>query len=333
MYSSGSFEIFSSSCNTLGVSVDKLNSSIHSDYSCGGSDKGGGGGGPGGLVVLSSRDHIGHKEIEEEEGVAEEAAMAAHLFNDSGQLEEVDIPELFEVLAGGDTADEGTFKFLMEFAEDGGGSDAPAPSAAADTGTSTSASLSTAVETSTSTSGSTSTAPTELNEDIDLISSTDFESAFQSHQMLSSPATTGATPLPTTTQSLISLPSLVETMDTASSRTSPLQTPSSSSQQPLSTVQIQPATQALQLPSNSGNLLHGTSITLTKTVSTSNVSDVAAAAAAPQVWSLTQFHSVDYSKSRIAVKKSTFSTNAQSRFASVVVDGVLEPPDGVLVSL
>ena len=76
-------------------------------------------------------------------------------------------------------------------------------------------------------------------------------------------------------------------MDTAS-RTSPLQTPSSSSQQPpsaaASTVQIQPATQALQLPSNSsavGNLLHSTSITLTKTVSTSNVSD-AAAAAAPQ---------------------------------------------------
>ena len=294
MYSSGSFEIFSHSCNTVGVSVDKLNSSIHSDFSCGGSDRGGGGsGGPGGLVVLSSGDHLGQKEIEEEEGVAEEAAMAAHLFNDSGQLEEVDIPELFEVLAGGDTADEGTFKFLMEFAEDGGGgSDAPASSAG--TGTSTSASHSTAVETSTSTSGSTSTAPTELNEDIDLISSTDFESAFQSHQMLSSPATTGATPLPTTTQSLISLPSLVETMDTASSRTSPLQTPSSSSQQPLSaaaasTVQIQPATQALQLPSNSGNLLHGTSITLTKTVSTSNVSDAAVAAAAPQVWTQTHF--------------------------------------------
>ena len=142
MYSSGSFEIFSHSCNTVGVSVDKLNSSIHSDYSCGGSDRGGGGGGPGGLVVLSSGDHLGQKEIEEEEGVAEEAAMAAHLFNDSGQLEEVDIPELFEVLAGGDTADEGTFKFLMEFAEDGGGGgDAPASSAG--TGTSTSASLST----------------------------------------------------------------------------------------------------------------------------------------------------------------------------------------------
>ena len=41
-----------------------------------------------------------------------------------------------------------------------------------------------------------------------------------------------------------------------------------------------------------------------------------------QVWSLTQFYSVDFSKSRINVK-SAFSTNAQSRFASVVVDGVL----------
>ena len=44
-----------------------------------------------------------------------------------------------------------------------------------------------------------------------------------------------------------------------------------------------------------------------------------------QVWSLTQFYSVDFSKSRISVK-SAFSTNAQSRFGSVVVDGVLEPP-------
>ena len=44
-----------------------------------------------------------------------------------------------------------------------------------------------------------------------------------------------------------------------------------------------------------------------------------------QVWSLTQFYSVDFSKSRIGVK-SAFSTNAQSRFASVVVDGVLGPP-------
>ena len=45
---------------------------------------------------------------------------------------------------------------------------------------------------------------------------------------------------------------------------------------------------------------------------------------AKQVWSLTQFYFVDFSKSRIGVK-SAFSTNAQSRFASVVVDGVLGP--------
>ena len=37
-----------------------------------------------------------------------------------------------------------------------------------------------------------------------------------------------------------------------------------------------------------------------------------------QVWSLTQFYSVDFSKSRIDVK-STFSTNAQSRFASLLL--------------
>ena len=36
-----------------------------------------------------------------------------------------------------------------------------------------------------------------------------------------------------------------------------------------------------------------------------------------QVWSLTQFYSVDFSTSRIG-EKSAFSTNAQSRFASVV---------------
>ena len=70
--------------------------------------------------------------------------MAAHLFNGSGQLEEVDIPELFEVLAGGDTVDEGTFKFLMEFTEHRGGSDTPTSSAVDDTGTSTSALLSNA---------------------------------------------------------------------------------------------------------------------------------------------------------------------------------------------
>ena len=44
-----------------------------------------------------------------------------------------------------------------------------------------------------------------------------------------------------------------------------------------------------------------------------------------QVWSLSQFYSVEIPKSRIDVK-SAFSTNAQSRFASVVVDDVLGPP-------
>ena len=44
-----------------------------------------------------------------------------------------------------------------------------------------------------------------------------------------------------------------------------------------------------------------------------------------QVLTLTQFYSVVFSKSRIDVK-SAFSTNAQSRFASVVIDGVLGPP-------
>ena len=44
-----------------------------------------------------------------------------------------------------------------------------------------------------------------------------------------------------------------------------------------------------------------------------------------QVWSLTQLYSVDFSQSRSDVKR-VFSTNAQSRFASVVVDGVLGPP-------
>ena len=42
-------------------------------------------------------------------------------------------------------------------------------------------------------------------------------------------------------------------------------------------------------------------------------------------WSLTQVYSVDFSQSMIGVK-SAFSTNAQSRFASVVLDGVLVPP-------
>ena len=41
-----------------------------------------------------------------------------------------------------------------------------------------------------------------------------------------------------------------------------------------------------------------------------------------QVWSLTIFYSVDFSQSRIGVNKCV-STNAQSRFASGVVDGDL----------
>ena len=46
-----------------------------------------------------------------------------------------------------------------------------------------------------------------------------------------------------------------------------------------------------------------------------------------QVWSLTQFYSVDFSQSWISVKRiSVFSTNTQSRFASVVVDCDLGPP-------
>ena len=43
-----------------------------------------------------------------------------------------------------------------------------------------------------------------------------------------------------------------------------------------------------------------------------------------QVCSLTQLHSIDFSQSRISIKKCVF--NAQSRFASVVVDSVLGPP-------
>ena len=44
-----------------------------------------------------------------------------------------------------------------------------------------------------------------------------------------------------------------------------------------------------------------------------------------QVWSLTQFYSVDFSKSRIGVKKCVFNKRT-IKFASVVVDGVLGPP-------
>ena len=43
-----------------------------------------------------------------------------------------------------------------------------------------------------------------------------------------------------------------------------------------------------------------------------------------QVWSLNQFYSVDFSISSIN-EISAFSTNAQSKFASVVLDGVLGP--------
>ena len=41
-----------------------------------------------------------------------------------------------------------------------------------------------------------------------------------------------------------------------------------------------------------------------------------------QVWSLPQFYSVDFAQSKIGVKR-LFSTNAQSRFAYAVLDGVL----------
>ena len=44
-----------------------------------------------------------------------------------------------------------------------------------------------------------------------------------------------------------------------------------------------------------------------------------------QVWSLNHFYSVVFSISSIN-EKSAFSTNAQSRFASVVLDSVLGPP-------
>ena len=41
-----------------------------------------------------------------------------------------------------------------------------------------------------------------------------------------------------------------------------------------------------------------------------------------QVWSLTQFYSVDFSESRVS-ERSAFSTNAQSKFASAAFDRVL----------
>jgi hypothetical protein len=46
-----------------------------------------------------------------------EIKMAAHLFNESGQMQEVDIPDIFDVLAGGE--DESAVKLLLGFsAED-----------------------------------------------------------------------------------------------------------------------------------------------------------------------------------------------------------------------
>ena len=43
--------------------------------------------------------------------------MAAHLFNESGQMQEVDIPDIFDVLVGGE--DESAVKLLLGFsAED-----------------------------------------------------------------------------------------------------------------------------------------------------------------------------------------------------------------------
>ena len=42
--------------------------------------------------------------------------MAAHLFNESGQMQEVDIPDIFDVLEGGE--DESAVKFLLGFNAD-----------------------------------------------------------------------------------------------------------------------------------------------------------------------------------------------------------------------
>ena len=52
---------------------------------------------------------------------------------------------------------------------------------------------------------------------------------------------------------------------------------------------------------------------------------IVATAVAGHVLSLAQFYSVDFLESRIGVK-SGFSTNAQSRFASIDLDSVLGPP-------
>lgn len=42
--------------------------------------------------------------------------MAAHVFNENGQMHEVEIPDIFDVLEGGE--DEGAVKFLLGFAGD-----------------------------------------------------------------------------------------------------------------------------------------------------------------------------------------------------------------------
>ena len=50
-------------------------------------------------------------------------------------------------------------------------------------------------------------------------------------------------------------------------------------------------------------------------------------ACSSQVWSLTQFYPVDFLGQNLgSVKKSAFSTNTKSRFASAVFDGVLGTP-------
>ena len=111
----------------------------------------------------------------------EEAIMAAHLFNEAGQLEEVDIPGLFEVLAGGESADEGTFKFLMEFADSEGdepiASSAATAVAAAEDGNSVGVGGGGMSDGSATGALSGSSTGTDMNE-MDLISSTDLDSVF-----------------------------------------------------------------------------------------------------------------------------------------------------------
>ena len=45
-----------------------------------------------------------------------------------------------------------------------------------------------------------------------------------------------------------------------------------------------------------------------------------------QVWSLTQFYSVDFSQSRIGIKKCVFNKRTIVVSVSVALDGVLGPP-------